>query len=81
MIFFIGGLTKEDILIIHKKSIVFDLLSFITYPHYYIFVFSTDLHHGQENGVEEHRGLGGNIIIRLDNGAFVGLFYSLLVFS
>ena len=31
--------------------------------------------------VEEHRGLGGNIIIRLDNGAFVGLIYSLLVFS
>ena len=31
--------------------------------------------------VEEHRGLGGNIIIRLDNGAYVGLIYSLLVFS
>ena len=26
--------------------------------------------------VEEHRGLGGNIISRLDNGAFVGLIYS-----
>ena len=23
--------------------------------------------------VEDHRGLGGNIIIRLDNGAFTGL--------
>ena len=34
-----------------------------------------------EEYVEEHRGLGGNIIIRLDNGAFVGLIYSLLVFS
>ena len=33
-----------------------------------------------EEYVEEHRGLGGNIIIRLDNGAFVGLIYSLLVF-
>ena len=31
--------------------------------------------------VEEHRGLGGNIISRLNNGAFVGLIYSLLVFS
>ena len=31
--------------------------------------------------VEEHRGLGGNIISRLDNGAIVGLIYSLLVFS
>ena len=31
--------------------------------------------------VEEHLGLGGNIISRLDNGAFVGLIYSLLVFS
>ena len=30
--------------------------------------------------VVEHRGLGGNIIIRLDNDAFVGLIYSLLVF-
>ena len=29
--------------------------------------------------VEEHSGLGGNIIRRLDNGAFVGLIYSLLV--
>ena len=29
--------------------------------------------------VEEHRGLSGNIIIRLDNGDFVGLIYSLLV--
>ena len=34
-----------------------------------------------EEYVEEHRGLGGNIIIRLDNGDFVGLIYSLLVFS
>ena len=25
--------------------------------------------------VEEHRGLGGNIISRLDNGAFAGLIY------
>ena len=32
-------------------------------------------------GVEEHRSLGGIIISRLDNGAFVGLIYSLLVFS
>ena len=31
--------------------------------------------------VEEHCGIGGNIISRLDNGAFVGLIYSLLVFS
>ena len=31
--------------------------------------------------VEEHRSLGGSIIIRLDNGAFVGLIYSLLVLS
>ena len=31
--------------------------------------------------VEEHRSLGGNIISRLDNGAFSGLIYSLLVFS
>ena len=31
--------------------------------------------------VEEHRGLGGNIISRLDNGAFAGLFYSLLVLT
>ena len=31
---------------------------------------STD---GKLIGVEEHRGLGGNIIIRLDNGAFAGL--------
>ena len=31
--------------------------------------------------VEEHRGIGGNIINRLDNGAFVGLIYSILVFS
>ena len=34
-----------------------------------------------DNIVEEHRSLGGSIISRLDNGAFVGLFYSLLVFS
>ena len=25
--------------------------------------------------VEDHRGLGGNIIIRLDNGSFAGLIY------
>ena len=25
--------------------------------------------------VEEHRSLGGSIIIRLDNGTFVGLIY------
>ena len=29
--------------------------------------------------VEEHRSLGGSIIIRLDNGAFFGLIYELLV--
>ena len=31
--------------------------------------------------VEEQRGIGGNITIKLDNGAFVGLIYSLLVLS
>ena len=31
--------------------------------------------------VEEHRSLGGSIISRLDNGAFIGLIYELLVFS
>ena len=31
--------------------------------------------------VEEHHDLGGNITIRLDNGDFAGLIYSLLVFS
>ena len=31
--------------------------------------------------VEEHCILGGSIISRLDNGAFVGLIYGLLVFS
>ena len=31
--------------------------------------------------VEEYRGLGGNIISRLDNGAFPGLIYSLLVLT
>ena len=31
--------------------------------------------------VEEHCSPGGSIIIRLDNGASVGLIYSLLVFS
>ena len=31
--------------------------------------------------VEEHRSLGGSIISMLDNGAFFGLIYSLLVFS
>ena len=36
----------------------------------------------EEGGrVEEHRSLGGSIISRLDNGAFVGLIYELLVFS
>ena len=31
--------------------------------------------------VEEQRSLGGSIISRIDNGAFVGLIYKLLVFS
>ena len=31
--------------------------------------------------VEEHRGIGGNIIRRLDNGAFAGLIYSLLILT
>ena len=31
--------------------------------------------------VEEPRSLGGNIIIRLDNGAFAGLIYSLLILT
>ena len=31
--------------------------------------------------VEEHRGLGVNVSSRLDNGAFVGLIYSLLVLT
>ena len=31
--------------------------------------------------VQEHRSLGGSIISRLDNVAFVGLIYKLLVFS
>ena len=31
--------------------------------------------------VEDRRSLGGSIISNLDNGAFVGLSYSLLVFS
>ena len=31
--------------------------------------------------VEEHSILGGSIISELDNGAFVGLIYELLVFS
>ena len=31
--------------------------------------------------VEENCSLGGSIISRLDNGAFVGLIYELLVFS
>ena len=30
---------------------------------------------------EEHLSLDDSIIIKLDNGAFVGLIYSLLVFS
>ena len=33
------------------------------------------------NPVEQHRSLGGRIISRLDNGAFVGLIYGLLFFS
>ena len=35
--------------------------------------------HKCANTVEEHRSLGGSIIRRLDNGAFVGLIYELLV--
>ena len=35
----------------------------------------------KKGSVEEHRSLGGSIIIRLDNSAFVGLIYKLLVFS
>ena len=31
--------------------------------------------------VEEHFGIGGNIMSRLDNGAFVGFIYSLLVLT
>ena len=31
--------------------------------------------------VEEHGGLGGNIINRLDNGSFEGLIYPLLVLT
>ena len=31
--------------------------------------------------VGDHRGLGGNIISRLDNGAFSGLIYWLLVLT
>ena len=31
--------------------------------------------------VEDHRSLGGSTISRLDNGAFVGLIYELLVLS
>ena len=31
--------------------------------------------------IEKHRGLVGNIIIRLYNGAFAGLIYSLLVLT
>ena len=31
--------------------------------------------------VEDHHSLGGRIISRLDNCAFVGLIYSLLIFS
>ena len=34
-----------------------------------------------DTNVEEHRSLGGSIISRLDNGAFNGLIYELLVFS
>ena len=32
-----------------------------------------------ESPVEEHCSIGGSIISRLDNGAFVGLIYELLV--
>ena len=39
------------------------------------------LYNTYDNSVEEHRSLGGSIISRLDNGAFVGLIYELLVFS
>ena len=31
---------------------------------------------GMDPGVEEHRGLGGKIISRLDNETFEGLIYS-----
>ena len=31
--------------------------------------------------VEDHRGLGGNIIGRLDHGAFAVLIYSLLILT
>ena len=31
--------------------------------------------------VEDHHGLGGNIISSLDNGAFAGLIYSFLVLT
>ena len=34
-----------------------------------------------DGDVEEHRSLGGSLISRLDNGAFVGLIYELLVLS
>ena len=33
------------------------------------------------NSVEKHRGIGGNIINRLDNEAFEGLLYSLPVLT
>ena len=36
-------------------------------------------HSPADDSVEEHRSLGGSIISRLDNGAFVGLIYELLV--
>ena len=46
---------------------------------------NTDMHETTnpviEGPVEEHRGLGGNTISRLYNGSFIGLIYSLLVFS
>ena len=35
----------------------------------------------KDGAVEEHRSLDGIIISRLGHGAFIGLIYSLLVFS
>ena len=42
-----------------------------TYVGLYVGVLLTDLN--KQCYVEDHRGLGGNILIRLDHGAFVGL--------
>ena len=33
------------------------------------------------DGVEDHRGIGGNIISRLENGVFAGLIYSWMVLT